>query len=269
MPLLVAPNGADNALARRASVLGGLTTTLSATRPSSVGGGLASRLAADISSTTRLEAATPTPAHRTALRELDNVRRNSYDVDRFIDHLRRVNGNVECNTAAAIGCCVVVITRHPCISPSCTPGLPFMEPLFPLPIEPSLVGTDLVLRLADDVTIAPAALASIIGFHSLHPVVSFLDHRYSCTALDVDGNINYSADSHTIYTLSGLRNGSPAWMTSLVTWGYLEEESTLKAIAAAVPLPLWHVSVGKERCPDRGIRSDYGSGSHRSLHDAW
>jgi len=100
MPLLVAPNGADNTLARRASVLGGLTTTLSATRPSSVGGGLASRLAADISSTTRLEAATPTPAHRAALRELDDVRRNSYDVDGFIDHLRRVNGNVECDAAS-------------------------------------------------------------------------------------------------------------------------------------------------------------------------
>jgi len=144
-----------------------------------------------------------------------------------------------------------------------------MEPLFSLPIEPSSVGTDLVLRLADDVTIVPTTLASVIGFHALHPVVSFLDHRYSCMALGVGGNINYSADSHSIYTLSGLRDGSPAWMTSLVTRGYLEEESTLKAIAAAIPLPLWHVSVGKERRLDCGIRSDYGSGSHRSLHDAW
>jgi len=209
MPLLVAPNGADNALTRRASVLGGLTTTLSTTRPSSVGGGLASPLAADISSATRLEAATPTPAHRAALRELDNVHRNLYGVDGFIDHLRRVNSNVECDAATAIGRCIVVIARHPCISPSCTPGLPFMEPLFSLPVEPSSVGTDLVLRLADDVTIAPAASASIIGFHSLHPVVSFLDHRYSCMALDVDGNINYSADSHSIYMLSGLCDGSP------------------------------------------------------------
>ncbi len=44
MPLLVAPHGTPNALTCHASILGGLPTPSSATRPSSAGGGLASRV---------------------------------------------------------------------------------------------------------------------------------------------------------------------------------------------------------------------------------
>ncbi len=38
-----------------------------------------------------------------------------------IAHLRQVNGDVDCYTDAAIGCCVVVYTRYPHIKASCTP----------------------------------------------------------------------------------------------------------------------------------------------------
>jgi len=165
MPLLVATHGAANALARRASVLGGLATPLSATRPSSVGGGLISRLAADTPSTTRLESATPISTHRAASREGLDVRRNSYDADGVLVRLRRVNGDVECDAATASGCCVMVTARRPCINSSCTPWFLFGEPPLPLPAAPSFIlGADLALRLAEDAILVPAASASsVIG----------------------------------------------------------------------------------------------------------
>lgn len=101
-PLLVAPYGADNALARRASILGGLTTILPTTRPSLANGGLASRLAADNSSTSRFEVTTPSPAHRATSREELDVRQKSYDADGVIVRLRRVNGDVECDAATSL-----------------------------------------------------------------------------------------------------------------------------------------------------------------------
>jgi len=69
---------AANAFAHRSSVIG--KTPMSSPRrpsigaPSSEGGGLTSRLAVDNSSTTRLSAATPIPAHCAALREeIDSI----------------------------------------------------------------------------------------------------------------------------------------------------------------------------------------------------
>jgi hypothetical protein len=83
-------------------------------------------------STTRLEAATSVIAYHEALREELDMRRNSYDVDDFSARLRRVNGDVECDAATAMGCCVVVYARCPHIKAPCTPSLLFKEPPFPL-----------------------------------------------------------------------------------------------------------------------------------------
>jgi hypothetical protein len=104
MPLLVAPHGVDNVLARRASLIGGPPIPLSATRPLSVDGGLTLRVAADHSSTVRLSAATPIPAHRaTSREELESVRRMVYDADGIIIHLCRVNGDIDRSANAPSG----------------------------------------------------------------------------------------------------------------------------------------------------------------------
>ena len=73
------PRRAVNALVHYVSIFGGRWPRLT------TGGGLASRLVVDNSSTTRLSAATPISAHRAASREeIDGVRRNSHDVDVYI-----------------------------------------------------------------------------------------------------------------------------------------------------------------------------------------
>jgi hypothetical protein len=147
-PLLAVPYGVSTLSPAVPSSLEGrgLPTPSSAMCPSLVSSGLASRMVADNSSTTRLEAATSIIAHHAASREELDMRRNSYDVDDFIARLRRVNGDVECDAAAAIGCCIVVYTHCLHIKVSHTPLLLFKEPPLPLAAEPSFTpGTDLDL----------------------------------------------------------------------------------------------------------------------------
>jgi hypothetical protein len=128
-PLLVAPHGVDDTLARSAFIISGSPMPLSATCPFSVDGGLALRFAAD-TSTIRLSAATTIPAHRASSREeLESVRRTVYDADGIIVRLHRVNVDVDCDTNATIGCCAVVHACCPHIKASRTPSLLFVEPL--------------------------------------------------------------------------------------------------------------------------------------------
>jgi len=126
------------------------------------------------------------------------------------------------------------------------------------PVDPSPAGGNLASRLADAVSLEPPApdpapattrlaattFYAALGFPSLHPVVSFSDHQYHCTARDAAGNINVDADSRFVYATGRLSEDGPAWSTSLITRDYLEEESTQKALAAALPLPIHNVVWG-------------------------
>jgi len=87
-------------------------------------------------------------------------------MDDFIARLLLVNGDVERDVAAAIGCCIVFYTRCLHIKASCTPSLLFKELPLPLSAEPSFTpGTDLALRLANDAILAPAAPSFAAGIH--------------------------------------------------------------------------------------------------------
>jgi len=87
----------------------------------------------------------------------------------WIRRLCRINGDVECDADPALGYCVAVPARCPCINPSYTPSLPFVVSLLSLSAEiPPPAGMDLAMRLADDATLAPAASASsVVGRTSM------------------------------------------------------------------------------------------------------
>jgi len=145
----------------------------------------------------------------------------------------------------------------PTAAVSSTLSLPLVDSSQPLPAEhaPS-TGGDLASRLADAASVDPTAsavtipalaatpLIESVGFLALHPVLSFSDHRYGCTALDTHGDIDLSVDTHFIYALQGNTSTGTAWTTTLLTRGYLMDDNVSKAIAAAIPLPISHIIMG-------------------------
>ena len=135
---------------------------------------------------------------------------------------------------------------------SSTASPPFVEP------PPPSAGADLASRLADAASLAPSTPTPLsaapryvatpfiqsVGFLSSLPVLTFSDHRYDCTTLDVDGGIDYTAHSHFIYALGGMTADGPAWTTTLVTREQLLDDAISQAIAMALPLPPLRLVVG-------------------------
>jgi len=136
--------------------------------------------------------------------------------------------------------------------------LPAAAPPNQSPANPPPAGGNLASRLTDAVSLEPPAPAptlaatqlaatpfyAAVDFPSLHPIVSFSGNQYHCTMRDAAGNIDVDADTHFIYATGRLSEDGPASVTSLVTRDYLEEESTINAMAAALPLPIWNIVWG-------------------------
>jgi hypothetical protein len=83
-----------------------------------------------------------------------------------------------------------------------------------------------------------------VGFHSMHPVLSYSNNSYACTHIAADGGIDYQADSFFIYTFGALTNDGPNWTTSLVHCEVLDDDFHAPAIANGLILPLSKIFVG-------------------------
>ena len=83
-----------------------------------------------------------------------------------------------------------------------------------------------------------------VGFHSMHPVLSYSNNSYSCTHIAADGGIDYQANTFFIYTFRVLTTDGPAWTTSLVYCEVLDDDFHALAITNGIILPLTNIIVG-------------------------
>jgi hypothetical protein len=83
-----------------------------------------------------------------------------------------------------------------------------------------------------------------VGFHSMHPILSYSNNSYAYTHIAADGGINYQADSFFIYAFGALTNDGSNWTTSLVHRKVLDDDFHAPAIANGLILPLSKIFVG-------------------------